>query len=158
LTELWNHGYFQYLLGVEIETAKAISKPLSLIMLDIDDFKVYNDMLGHQAGDMILKNLALLLKNQSRKMDYVCRYGGEEFTVILPQTDKKEAYYIAERLRENIAKHTFIHQEILPRKIITVSIGLATFPQDGSSSSDLLTYADKVLYEAKKKGKNNTCG
>ena len=127
-------------------------------MLDIDFFKIYNDKLGHQAGDKILKELALLLKNQSRKMDFACRYGGEEFTIILPQADKKEAFYIAERLRENIAKHPFIHQEILPKKTLTVSIGLATFPQDGSCASDLIAYADKVLYEAKKKGKNTTCG
>jgi diguanylate cyclase (GGDEF)-like protein len=158
LTDLWNHGYFQYLLGVEWEKAKATSNPLSLIMLDIDDFKIYNDSLGHQAGDMMLKALASVLKNQSRKMDFVCRYGGEEFTIILPQTDKKEAFLIAERLRENIEKHPFIHKEILPKKVLTVSIGLATFPEDGSSTAELISYCDKALYDAKKKGKNTTCG
>src|SRR3989338_1543309 len=96
LTELWNHGYFQYLLQAELEKAKITKTPLSLIMLDIDNFKIYNDMLGHQSGDKILKALAALIKNQSRKMDYVCRYGGEEFTIILPETQKKEAFLIAE--------------------------------------------------------------
>jgi len=158
LTNLWNHGYFQYLLGVELEKAKATLTQLSLIMLDLDDFKIYNDSLGHQAGDNILKEIATLLKNQSRKMDYVCRYGGEEFAIILPYTDKKEAYLIAERLRENIAKHPFVHQEILPNKVLTASLGLTSYPNDGATTSDLLSYADKALYEAKAKGKNNTCG
>jgi len=157
LTELWNHGYFQYLLQTELEKAKAMQAPLSLIMLDIDDFKIYNDTLGHQAGDKILKELAILLKNQSRKMDYVCRYGGEEFTIILPQTEKKEAFLIAERLRTDIGKHAFSHEEILPQKKFTASLGLATFPEDGYTPSELITASDKALYQAKHKGKNNTC-
>lgn len=157
LTDLWNHGYFQYMLQVELERSKATKTPLSLIMVDIDDFKVYNDLLGHQAGDDILKGLAMLLKNQSRKMDYVCRYGGEEFTVILPHADKKEALLIAERLRVDIEKHTFSHEEILPSKKLTVSIGLASFPGDGQTPSELIASSDKMLYQAKNKGKNNTC-
>ncbi len=156
LTELWNHGYFQYLLQTEIEKAKATKTPLSLIMLDIDNFKIYNDSLGHQAGDKILKELATLLKQQSRKMDYVCRYGGEEFTIILPQTDKKESFLIAERLRMDIEKHAFVREEILPRKKLTISLGLTTFPEDGQSPSDLIASSDKALYGAKQKGKNNT--
>ncbi|MCK9603970.1 MAG: sensor domain-containing diguanylate cyclase [Candidatus Omnitrophica bacterium] len=157
LTELWNHGYFQYIFQAELKKAEAQKTPLSLIMLDIDDFKVYNDSLGHQAGDTILKELANMLKKQSRKMDYVCRYGGEEFTIILPQTDRKEAFLIAERLRENIAKHPFIKEEILPSEKLTVSLGLAVFPEDGISPSELLHHSDKSLYEAKNKGKNSTC-
>ena len=157
LTELWNHGYFQYILQVEIEKAKAGSLPLSLIMLDIDDFKVYNDALGHQAGDNILKELAVILKNQSRKMDYVCRYGGEEFTIILPQTDKNETFVIAERLRERILKHPFSHKEILPSQQLTASLGVSSFPKDGSSPSQLILASDKALYQAKSKGKNSTC-
>ncbi len=157
LTGLWNHGYFQRLLGAEIERAKATDKPMSLIMLDIDDFKIYNDKLGHQAGDKILKNLAELLQNQSRKMDYTCRYGGEEFTIILPHTDKKETFFIAERLRENIEKYYFNHEEILPHKKLTVSLGLASFPIDGSMPSELIAVSDKALYQAKQKGKNITC-
>ncbi len=158
LTNLWNHGYFQYLLAVELERAKATETPLSLIMIDIDDFKIYNDSLGHQTGDKILKNIADLIKNQSRKMDYVCRYGGEEFAVILPYTDRKETFLIAERLRENIAKHPFSKEEVQPKKCITASIGLASFPEDGDSPSKLIAHSDHALYEAKNKGKNNTCG
>jgi diguanylate cyclase (GGDEF)-like protein len=158
LTTLWNHGYFQHLLHEELEKAKTFNTPLSLIMIDIDDFKIYNDTLGHQAGDQILKDLALILKNQSRKMDYVCRYGGEEFTVILPQTDKREAFFIAERLRDIIAKYHFVHEEILPSKILTISLGVSTFPDNGASASELITTCDKALYQAKYKGKNTFCG
>ncbi len=157
LTDLWNHGYFQYILQAELERAKATQKPLSLVMLDLDDFKVYNDTLGHQAGDKILKELAVLLKNQSRKMDYVCRYGGEEFTLILPETDKKEAFLIAERLREDVKNHSFPHEEILPTQKLTVSLGISTFPEDGSLPSELIAFSDQALYRAKHKGKNNTC-
>mgnify|MGYP000498292900 CR=1 FL=1 len=157
LTNLWNHGYFQYLLQTELEKAKATNSPLSLITIDIDDFKVYNDTLGHQAGDSILKEIAQLLKNQSRKMDYVCRYGGEEFTIILPQTDKREAYLIAERLRQDVERHMFIHEEILPNKRMTVSIGISAFPHDGQTPSEIISFSDKTLYQAKHSGKNTTC-
>jgi len=157
LTELWNHGYFQYLLHTELEKARLTQDPLSLIMLDIDDFKVYNDTLGHQSGDKILKELAILLKNQSRKMDYVCRYGGEEFTIILPLADEKETFMIAERLRENIKRHPFAQEEILPNKKLTVSLGISSFPKNGSFPSELIRFSDKALYEAKNKGKDNTC-
>ncbi|MBM3255491.1 MAG: sensor domain-containing diguanylate cyclase [Candidatus Omnitrophica bacterium] len=157
LTDLWNHGYFQYLLQIEMEKAKATASPLSLISLDIDDFKIYNDTLGHQAGDQILKKMAQLLKNQSRKMDYVCRYGGEEFAFILPNTDKKEALMIAERLRLDIEKYNFTKEEMLPNKKLTASLGLACYPQDGSTPSELIAYSDKTLYIAKHKGKNTTC-
>ena len=156
LTSLWNHGYFQYLLQTELEKAKATKNPLTLIMIDIDDFKIYNDTLGHQAGDKILKNLASLLRNQSRKMDYVCRYGGEEFTIILPHTDKKEAFLIAERIRIDIQKYPFLNEEIFPSKQLTVSLGIATFPENGLLAADLITTSDKSLYQAKNKGKNNT--
>jgi diguanylate cyclase (GGDEF)-like protein len=127
------------------------------MMVDIDYFKIYNDILGHQAGDKILKDLAGLLKNLSRKMDYVCRYGGEEFTIILPATEKKEAFQIAERLRLDIEKHPFAHEEVLPHKKLTVSLGLSSFPEDGALPSELIRASDKTLYQAKDKGKNITC-
>ncbi|MFA6129562.1 MAG: diguanylate cyclase [Candidatus Omnitrophota bacterium] len=157
LTNLWNHGYFQYLLQTELEKAKATKTKLSLVTIDIDNFKIYNDTLGHQAGDKILKDLAQLLRNQSRKMDHVCRYGGEEFSVILPQTDQKEAYMIAERLRVDIQKYPFLNEEIFPNKMLTVSLGIATFPENGQCPADLITVSDKSLYKAKNHGKNTTC-
>jgi diguanylate cyclase (GGDEF)-like protein len=157
LTELWNHGHFQHLLISELEKSRAMQKPLSLIMLDIDYFKIYNDRLGHQAGDKILRDLAGLLRNQSRKMDYVCRYGGEEFAIILPQADKKEALLIAERLRMDIERQVFLHEEILPDKKLTVSLGISSFPEDGLLPAELITASDKFLYQAKNKGRNKTC-
>ena len=90
-------------------------------------------------------------------MDYVCRYGGEEFAVILPYNDKKEAYMIAERMRENIAKNPFVNQEVLPNKVLTVSVGVSTYPDNASNTAELIAYSDKALYEAKGKGKNTTC-
>ncbi|MBU1090745.1 MAG: sensor domain-containing diguanylate cyclase, partial [Candidatus Omnitrophica bacterium] len=157
LTGLWNHGYFQHLLHREIDKAKKEKLMLSLIILDIDDFKIYNDKLGHQAGDKILKNLGHLLRNHFRKMDHVCRYGGEEFSIILPQTDKPEALLIAERLRKNIAEWKFSKAEILPKKRLTASLGLSTFPADADNPADLISAADKKLYQAKHSGKNKTC-
>ncbi len=157
LTDLWNHGYFQYLLQDELEKSKITKCPLSLIALDIDDFKIYNDTLGHQCGDKILKELAVLLKNHSRKMDYVCRYGGEEFMAILPKTNKQEAIIIAERLRQDIEKYHFEDEEILPHKRLTVSIGVASFPANADAPSGLIAHSDKMLYQAKHKGKNATC-
>ena len=157
LTDIWNHGYFQTILQSELEKSRTDKTPLSLLMIDIDDFKLYNDKLGHQAGDHILKEMAALLKNQSRKMDYVCRYGGEEFSMLLPQTEKKEALLIAERIRTAIGKHSFMHPETLAEKQLTVSIGLSTFPGDGDTPSKLISASDKKLYQAKHSGKNTTC-
>ncbi|MDD5725260.1 MAG: diguanylate cyclase [Candidatus Omnitrophica bacterium] len=157
LTNLWNHGYFQVLFQTEVEKAKATKSPLTLIMIDIDDFKIYNDTLGHPEGDKILKTLAGLLRNQSRKMDLVCRYGGGGFTIILPHTDKKEAFLIAERIRSDVQKYPFLNKDVFPHKQLTISLGIATFPYDGPLAADLITASDKSLYQAKKDGKNNTC-
>jgi len=157
ITGLFNHGYFQFLLQAELEKAKATKNPLTLIMIDIDDFKIYNDTLGHQAGDKILKDLAILLRNQSRKIDLVCRYGGEEFTIILPNTDRQEAFLIAERLRLETERYPFLNESVFPNKKLTVSLGLATFPEAGQHPADLIAASDRSLYQAKNKGKNNTC-
>ncbi len=156
LTDVWNHGYFQFIFQSELEKAKALKSPISLMMIDLDDFKMYNDKLGHQTGDRILRELALILKNQSRKMDYVCRYGGEEFAILLPHTEKKEALPIAERIRTEVAKHSFSNNHT-EEKPLTVSIGLASYPEDGETADHLLTSADTKLYQAKHKGKNTTC-
>ncbi|MDP3143108.1 MAG: sensor domain-containing diguanylate cyclase [Candidatus Omnitrophota bacterium] len=157
LTNLWNHGYFQFLLQEEIDKSKATHLPVSLVMLDIDYFKNYNDSLGHQTGDKALEELSKVLKDYSRKMDIVCRYGGEEFSIILPQTNKKEAYFIAERLREAIEKHNFINEEVQPNKHITISLGIATFPEDAENKPELISLADKLMYKAKALGRNKTC-
>jgi len=157
LTGLWNHGYFQLMLQEEIDRSKALNMPLSLMLIDIDHFKNYNDHLGHQKGDYILTEISKLLLGYSRKMDYVCRYGGEEFAVILPQTNKDGAYLIAERLRELIDQHKFAEEQIQPTNKLTVSIGLSCFPTDAATKSELILAADKALYEAKNSGRNKTC-
>ncbi|MDD5654476.1 MAG: diguanylate cyclase [Candidatus Omnitrophica bacterium] len=154
LTNLWNHGYFQYTLQKELEKAGALNSAVSLIMIDMDNFKDYNDTWGHQTGDKILRDLAGLIHSYSRKMDYVCRYGGEEFTVILPQANKADAIRLAERLREAIIRHKFSHEEIMPGKELTASFGIATYPQDGKTPHELISHSDKMLLKAKKEGKN----
>jgi len=154
LSGLWNHVYFQNALKSELEKTKAAGSALTLIMLDIDDFKKYNDACGHQAGDTVIKEISKLIKDRSRKMDWVCRYGGEEFAVILPFTNKKEASLISERLRETIEKYPFNQEEIMAQKRITVSLGVATAPEDGVTNSELITSADRFLYKAKQLGKN----
>ncbi len=150
LTGLWNHGYFQYLLGEELKKMENIKKPLSLLMIDMDDFKIFNDSFGHQAGDSILKQVSKVLKDVSRKIDIVARYGGEEFSIILPETRKEEALILAERLRQAIENHPF-------PKPLTVSIGITAFPEDAQAKDELILKADKALYEAKRTGKNRTC-
>lgn len=157
LTSLWNHGYFQLMLQEEIDRTKALNMPLSLMFIDIDYFKNYNDHLGHQKGDYILTEISKLLLDYSRKMDYVCRYGGEEFAIILPQTTKEAAYLISERLRELIDQHKFADENIQPNQSLTVSIGLSCFPNDAETKSELILAADTALYEAKKTGRNKTC-
>lgn len=157
LTRLWNHGYFHYKLGELLEKANKENLCLSLIMLDLDNFKIYNDKLGHQAGDEILIKISGIIRESCRKDDFACRYGGEEFVIILPQTKKEEAYIIAERIRKNIEEFPFKHEDVLPGQRLTVSLGIASFPENGVSKQDLIMYADKKLYEAKSLGKNRTC-
>lgn len=157
LTNLWNHGFFQETLSKEIETARTISKPLTLAMIDIDNFKQLNDTYGHQYGDLLLKGLAQILKDSSREMDYVCRYGGEEFALILVQTNCGQGYEVAERLRQRIENHRWETFSPNPDIRITVSIGIATFPDHAASKEELIALADKSMYIAKFSGKNRTC-
>ncbi len=157
LTNLWNHGFFQHTLKLEIEKAKQSNTPLSLMIIDIDDFKKLNDNFGHQNGDIVLQELANVLKDSSREIDYVCRYGGEEFSIILTQTGKEQAYVISERIRERIAQYTFPKISLFENLKVSVSIGLATFPLDATIKEDLIAKADKAMYIAKFSGKNRTC-
>jgi len=157
LSGLWNHGYFQYKLSQEIKHSKKDEYPLSILIIDIDYFKNYNDTLGHQAGDKAITEISAILKESSRKDDFTCRYGGEEFALILPKTAKKTARIIAKRIRTNIEKHEFKHQEILPSNSLTVSIGVATCPRDAIDKDEIITKADSALYEAKRGGRNKVC-
>jgi len=147
LTGLFNRRYFKELMSLEFSRLKRHAISLSLLMIDIDNFKIYNDTKGHPAGDELLKKAAEVFKSSIRDTDIMCRYGGEEFVAMLPQTDKKSAQVIAERLR----MQTSLYLDA------TVSIGLATFPDDAKDSQMLLDKADKALYKAKQTGKNKFC-
>ncbi len=157
ITNLWNHGFFQEKLTEEIKTAEKLHSPLSLAMLDIDDFKKLNDMYGHQHGDVILREVAQILRDSSRDADYVCRYGGEEFTLILKQTSKEQSIEIAERLRKKISSHPFPSTSEDHKLRVTVSIGLASYPDDAITKKELIANADRAMYIAKFSGKNKTC-
>jgi diguanylate cyclase (GGDEF)-like protein len=154
LTGLWNHGYFQQKMDQMLNKAKEESDSLSLAMIDIDDFKVFNDEQGHQQGDSILVQIAKILKDASRKLDYVCRYGGEEFAVILPKANFKDALQIAGRIHSIVNKNVFNLGLNCAPGHITVSIGVASFPLHASTKSELIKAADRALYEAKENGKD----
>ncbi|MFH0732025.1 MAG: diguanylate cyclase [Candidatus Omnitrophota bacterium] len=159
LTKVWNHGYFQYLLKKTLEEKAQAKKPVSLAMMDLDNFKAYNDELGHQNGDEFLKTVAYLFRGHLRKQDSLCRYGGEEFAIIMPDIAKQEAFYIIERLRKLVEglskKMQTKHKKTYP--LVSISSGIASYPDDGKTKTQLITKADKALYDAKHRGKNKTC-
>ncbi len=157
LTHLYNHRFFQQLLAAELSRAQRFNRPLSLIMLDIDDFKVYNDVNGHQAGDRALWQLAWLLKHSSRSYDLIARYGGDEFAIILPETGKRTAADVADRLRASVAKTRLEHTHGLAHRQFTISLGIASFPQDATEKASLIRKADRALYDAKTGGRNRVC-
>lgn len=153
LTGVWNHGYFQHQLTEEIKRAARFNRIVSLIMLDLDYFKKYNDSYGHVAGDKILKSVAKILRNTAREIDFIARYGGEEFVIILPETTKENSFMLAERMRKNIADS---HRDN-NGKTVTVSCGVAGFPEYAKDKEQLIDFADCALYAAKNSGRNRTC-
>ena len=153
LTGLFNRRYLQESLDRELNRAARSKKPLGLIMLDIDHFKNFNDTHGHDAGDAVLREVAAMLSNHLRKPDSACRYGGEEFTLILPDADLKAGIQKAEQLRE-AAKRLEIQYGRQLVGPITLSLGVACFPEHGTSSSELLQAADAALYESKTAGRD----
>ncbi len=153
LTELYNHRYFQDTLKKQIDTAKRYEQEFSLIIIDIDFFKKFNDIYGHQVGDAVLRTVAQILKKNTRATDYVCRYGGEEMSIILPQTSKKEALVNAQRICDAVAK-TPLKVNNNTEVNITISLGVSAFPQDGEAPQKLIECADKALYYAKEHGRN----
>ena len=153
LTGLYNHRHFHERLTLESERSQRSGLPLSLLMLDVDHFKQFNDTFGHPAGDEVLRQLARVLGDTRRANDVVARYGGEEFAVILVDTAKFTAAKVAERIRERINAHDF--SEAAPRAgSLTVSIGVATFPDDGADAEALVRAADTALYVAKRAGRD----
>ena len=157
LTQVYNKREFQRRLPEDIELTRRYAHFLSLAMLDIDDFKHYNDTNGHLAGDMVLKQLSQILIGNLRRTDVPFRYGGEEFAVILPATSREGALIILEKVRKEIEIFPFEYREKQPGGKVTVSIGIATYPVDTKKAQDLVNCADKALYRAKATGKNRTC-
>jgi len=154
LTGLHNRRYLEARLAEELSRSKRYNYPLSFMMIDIDDFKVYNDQNGHQAGDRALEITAQCLRAALRKVDVASRYGGEEFSILLPQTDLQEAGVIADRIRRKINGTQFTHGKSQPLGAVTVSIGLSTFSPALDSAEAIVRAADRALYHAKSHGKN----
>jgi len=127
---------------------------ISVILFDIDNFKNYNDTNGHNAGDALLIELSRLMHGSTRKEATLARYGGEEFIIMLPGISKKGAFAYAERLRIEISQYSFPHKEKQPLGFVSISGGIASFPEDGDSIDKVIQNADKALYRAKSEGKN----
>ncbi|TFH01608.1 MAG: diguanylate cyclase [Calditrichales bacterium] len=154
MTELHNYRYFEMRLNEEIGRHTRNNQGVSLIILDVDHFKNYNDTLGHQAGDDVLRKLAQILKDTVRENDIVARYGGEEFAVILPSVGREGVIILAERLRSHIEEAVFEDEQVQPLGRVTVSVGTASLPIDAMDASDLIYKADTALYAAKHAGRN----
>ncbi len=151
LTGLYNKRFFIETLYREVQRSKRYSQDLSIMFIDIDDFKKCNDFKGHTFGDKVLRSVANIIRNALREVDYACRFGGDEFVVILPETRGRKAVIAAERLRRSVAKKNFLQKG---KYHTTVSAGIATFGVDGNSPEELIENADTALFRAKNDGKN----
>jgi len=151
LTKLHNHRFFQDHLTREIKRVTRSREPLSMLMADIDDFKSLNDRFGHAAGDELLEGLARVMNEMVRDSDLLARYGGEEFVVLAPNTDRAGAYRLAEKIRVNIAEHSFILDDSLRPMAVTISIGVAQYQ---GNRKNFFQATDRALYRAKAEGKN----
>lgn len=150
LTELYVRGFFDISIKKELEEGKRYGNAVSLIMIDVDDFKTVNDEYGHQKGDEILRYIGETMNSKIRESDIAGRYGGEELAIILPQTNKHFSYNIAERIQADIEEH---YKDELG---VTISIGVADYPSDGEDTNELIRAADSSLRDAKSQGKNRT--
>ncbi|MDU6853257.1 MAG: diguanylate cyclase [Zhenhengia sp.] len=149
LTSMYNHRFFQDALRENIYVASQSNQPISMLFLDIDNFKYYNDLNGHQKGDEVLKEVAKLIEGSVRKGDLVARYGGEEFAIILPNTDREESIKVAETVRKKVQDTYIMGQENQPTGNLTISIGIATYPDNAKDELGLIKSADDALYRAK---------
>lgn len=154
LTGLYNRRFFSIRMGEELSRFRRFNHPASVILLDVDAFKLINDELGHAAGDATLREIAQLLLKHSREINVICRYGGDEFAILLVETSKPGAWQYAERMRQAVADYPFSHG-----RRVTASFGVAGLPEDvDSSMEDLLRAADEALYSAKRLGRNRVEG
>lgn len=154
LTNLFNYRYFKQQLSREFDRARRHKSRFVSLMIDIDYFKLYNDTFGHQAGDVVLRNLAEVLRKNTRSSDIVARYGGEEFVIVCPELEKEMGVALAEKLRTMVNKAALTDGKSLSDKKITISVGVAAYPDDADSPDDLIHRADTALYQAKKNGRN----
>jgi two-component system cell cycle response regulator len=154
LTGLHNRRYMETHLGTLVEQAAQRGKPLSLLMLDIDYFKSVNDTYGHDAGDDVLREFALRIRRSVRNIDLACRLGGEEFVIVMPETDMTVAAMVAERLRRGIAGEPFTVQQGAKSLNVTLSIGIAALASPADTPAVILKRADQALYRAKRDGRN----
>jgi two-component system cell cycle response regulator len=154
LTKLSNYTFFRQFLGMEVEKSVKYGYSVTLLMIDVDDLKAYNDNQGHMEGNRALLKIGDILKGFVRKADVAARYGGDEFALIFSNTPKSQGQVVAERLRRLVERTPFKGEESLPGKKMTISTGVATCPEDASSPEELISRADQALYEAKSKGKN----
>ena len=154
LTGLFSRGYVDDRFAVELSRARRYGKALTIAVIDADRFKLLNDTHGHPAGDLVLRKIGALLRDSFRQSDTVGRYGGEEFVVILPETDMTAAQQKLESLRESVAS-TPVELAVRGEKVqVTISAGLATFPQDGEHAAELFAIADERMFQAKREGRN----
>lgn len=154
LTGLYNRRFLNQRLEEELSRSRRQNLSFCVMLLDLDHFKEYNDLCGHLAGDKALKKVAHLLRRSARDMDIVARFGGEEFCIILPESDSGSARLVGERVRGAIEKEPFIKEEDLPLGRLSISIGIASFPDDGKDPDALLNCADLAMYQAKNNGRN----
>jgi diguanylate cyclase (GGDEF)-like protein len=157
LTGLFNRRYLEQTLERECRRAVRAARPLAVLMLDVDHFKRFNDTWGHEGGDAVLKELAALLRATFRGEDVACRYGGEEFVLVLADTSLETAHHRAEELRQRVAELS-VRLNNQPVGAITASLGLAGLPQHGVAPDSLLAAADQALYDAKHAGRNRVMG
>jgi diguanylate cyclase (GGDEF)-like protein len=158
LTQVFNRAFMEERFGNEFARAERYGRHLSLVILDVDHFKAYNDRHGHLAGDQALREVADLLRYGLRNTDIVARYGGEEFVALLPEAPKDVAMRLADRLRQQVASHSFLYGQQQPEGALTISLGVATYPDDAAELPSLLQHADDSLYRAKRAGRNRVCG
>ncbi len=154
LTGLYNRRFFMNRAGEEIERSLRHQEPLSVLMIDIDHFKQFNDAYGHATGDRVLQTVARALKDALRSPDICSRHGGEEFAVLLPSTPGDAAYHVAERVRRTLGGTRYTGLGLPPEVNITISVGVATCPRDATVLDELMELADKALYRAKADGRD----
>jgi len=157
LTGLYNHRYFQEALTVEVLRCRRHSRGFSILFLDVDNFKHYNDTNGHPEGDRALRSIGEMIGKHLRASDILARYGGEEFVAILPESSLDVACNLGERIRQMIEDHPFPGEASQPQGKLTISLGVATYRDDGEDGSSLMETADRRLYLAKSQGRNRLC-